>query len=532
MPKLNVLLILCIISILFCFASISAGESNSEIRELKSEIRKLQEVEEQLKSEMQKLLNRLEEIERKQAETQTKTVETEKKIAEVEKKSEKVAKKSLKDRVDFSGEARFRILSETAEADGGFYGDDQPSRDIKDRDETGFPTRVRLNAHVDVISDIVDFYARLTLNKRWGAYSTAPSDPFDRPNAFESSIGHDMTPRFEQAYMTFKIPSYNATWYVGRLPGMDGPPVRQSRTLFPRLFIDSEIDGTLIKWDAPETSLDRISLPWTETRLWGAPSEIEKVPVMKPYLSKLKDRTGVIIGYLKYDEKGRSTPDDADAYLAQAQIKVGKDTEIILDGLYMDDWHMPNTSDDKDVPDLKTPYWLTGFYADTQLLGCQVYGAYYYSHFKIPAHTWMDEGTTFTFDGGGFAGHIWYLGLNSGDLISPTMQLCIEYAKGDDAWINPLNYRGFRRKGTVQSAANNYFYNRNGTNKVVGFYPFNAGVLDAYYDYYFNPKVRFRLGVLDFNFDENKYKDGDFSILGSNKYEHQWWPYFEVNISF
>ncbi len=522
-------LFLCLISVLFFVTSANAAEFLSEIEEIKSEIKKIQDMENLLKSEMQKLLNRLEELERKQAEKQTKDIETEKKMIEIEKKAEK---KSLKDRVDFSGEARFRILRESAEVDRGFYGDNQPLRNIKDSDETGFPTRIRLNAHVEIVPDNVDFYARLTMNKRWGAYSTAPSDPFDRPNAFESSIGHDMTPRFEQAYMTFKIPSYNMTWYIGRLPGMDGPPSRQAGSLFPRLFIDSEIDGSLIKWDAPKTFLDGVNLPWTEARLRGSSSEIEKSAVMKPYLSKIKDRTGIIVGYLKYDEKGISTPDDADAILAQAQIKVGKDTALILNGLYMDDWHMPNTADDKDIPDLKTPYWLTGFYADTQFLGCQLYGAYYYSHFKIPPHTWKDEGITRSYDGESFPGRIWYIGFNSGDLISPTMQLCVEYAKGDDAWINPFNYRGFRRKGTVQSPANNYFYNQSGSNKIVGFYPFNASVLDAYYDYYFKPNVRFRIGIMDFHFNENKYKNGEFSILGSNKYEHQWWPYFEVNLSF
>ena len=31
--------------------------------------------------------------------------------------------------------------------------------------------------------------------------------------------------------------------------------------------------------------------------------------------------------------------------------------------------------------------YLTGAYVDTQLMGFQLYGAYYYSHFNIPAHT-------------------------------------------------------------------------------------------------------------------------------------------------
>jgi hypothetical protein len=532
MKKFGFSLFICIFSLLLWFIPALAVDSSSEIEELKSEVKRLQQMEGHLKKEMQKLLNRIEELEKKHAETETKTVETEKKVAEVEKKAEKAEKKLLKDRVNFSGEARFRIVRSTQDTDKGFYGDNKPSEDMEAVDETYFPLRFRLNAHVEIIPDIVDVYARLTMNKNWGLSEASLTDPLDNPNSFEASKGRDITPRFEQAYTTIKIPAINTTWYIGRLPGLDGPPSRHSGSLFPRLFIDSEIDGTLVKWDAPETSLDKVELPWTNTRLWGRRSEHEEAPSLKPYQAKVKDRTGIIIGYLKYDERKESFPDDADVYLAQAQVKVGKDTAIILDGLYMDDWHMPNTSNYKGVPDLKTPYWLTGFYADTQLLGLQVYGAYYYSHFKIPTHSWVDDGNTYTYEGKGFPGNIWYLGLNTGDLITPNQQLCVEYAKGSDAWINPFNYRGFRRKGTVQSPANNYFYHSKGTNTIVGFYPFNAGVWDIYYDYYYHQKVRFRLGLMDFQFDKHDIKEGGFSILGSNKYLHQWWPYFEVNISF
>ena len=518
---------LCIFPLLFIFSlavwalPVMAGDTSTEI--------------EQLKGEIQKLLNRIEQLEKKQVETQTKTIETEKKVTEVEKKAEKGEKKSLKDRIHLSGEARFRIMSQAVETGRGFYGDNQPSDEIDLEDETSFPLRVRLNAHAEVVPDVVDFYARLTMNKRWGSYDSslsASSNPFDMPNSFESSIGHDMNPRFEQAYTTIKIPSYNTTWYIGRLPGMDGPPARQERSLFPRLFIDSEIDGTLLRWDAPETSLDRAELPWTKTRLWGTASEPGKAPALKAYEAKVKDKTGIIMGYLKYDEKKESDILDANVYLAQAQVKVGKDTAVILDGLHMDHWHMPNSSDDKDVPDIKTPYWLAGFYADTQLLGLQLYGAYYYSHFEIPEHSWVDGGTTQTYEGDKFPGHIWYLGFNTGDLISPNIQFCAEYTKGDDAWINPFSYRGYRRKGTVQAAANNYFYNQSGTSTVVGFYPFNASVWDVYLDYYFRSKVKFRLGLMDFQFEEHDADAGDYSVLGSNKYEHMWWPYFEVNVSF
>jgi hypothetical protein len=519
---------------LFCVrgTSVLAADQSAEI--------------DQLKQEVNKLLQRIEELEKKQTESEKKAVEVEKKaveaekkVAEVEKKAEKGEKKALKDRVHLSGEARFRIMSAQYDTPAGFYGDNLPSKDSELGDETSFPLRFRLNMWAEVVPDIVDFYARLTMNKRWGAYdsvNSASSDPFNKPNSFEASIGHDITLRVEQAYATFKIPSINSTWYVGRLPGLDGPPSRQERSLFPRLFIDSEIDGTLIKWDAPHTSLDDTELPWTKTRLWGGSSETatgstepgikKEFSSRKAYEAKAKEKTGIILGYLKYDEKKETAPNDADIFLAQGLLKIGKGTSLVVDGLYMDDWHMPN-SGGASVPDLVTQYYLTGVYADTQLVGCQVYGAYYYSHFEIPEHS----GSFGTFSGDDFPGHIWYLGFNTGDLLGAKHQFTAEYAKGSDAWINPFNYRGYRRKGTVLTAANNYFYD---SGKVVGFYPFNAGVLDAYYDYYFRPNVRFRLGLLDFNYDKHDehLNAGGVSILGSSKYEHFWWPYFEVNLSF
>ncbi len=75
----------------------------------------------------------------------------------------------------------------------------------------------------------------------------------------------------------------------------------------------------------------------------------EKHPVLKSYEAKVKDKTGIILGYLKYDEKKMQDTDvmedksDADAFLAQGQLKVGKDTAIVLDGLIMDDWHHART---------------------------------------------------------------------------------------------------------------------------------------------------------------------------------------------
>jgi hypothetical protein len=168
---------------------------------------------------------------------------------------------------------------------------------------------------------------------------------------------------------------------------------------------------------------------------------------------------------------------------------------------------------------------------DTQLLGFQVYGAYYYSHFEILKHTWSTDTASGEFEGAGFTGHLWFVGFNTGDLIAAKHQFTVEYAKGSDSWINPFNYRGYRRKGTVLSAANNSYYEGA---KVAGFYPFNAGVWDIYYDYFFRSNVRFRLGFIYFDYDKHTEHTNDkgFSILGSSKYETLYWPYGELNISF
>jgi hypothetical protein len=494
----------------------------------------------QLKGEIQQLMKRLDDLEKKQKESSTKAAEAEKKVEEVAKKTEKIEKKSLKDRIDWGGEIRFRMVTENATTDRNFYGVGQTSSNREWQDKTSFPLRIRLNAHAEAVQDWLDVYARLTMNKRWGAWDSKATDPFNRPNSFEASAGHDMDARFEQAYMTLKLPWINSMWYVGRLPGEDGAPQRSARSIFPRPFIDSEIDGTLIAWTAPDTGLDKVSLPWASTRLWGTQSEPGKAPTLKSYEAKVKDRTGILFGYLKYDEEklqleqDEDTKADADAYLAQVQVKVGKDTEVIMSGLYMEDWHMPNTSGLSYVPDLRTDYYLGGAYVDTQLLGFMLYGAYYYSHFKIPDHSFKPGGTgdTVDVDGKGYPGHLWFAGFNTGDLIHPNHQLTVEFADGSDGWINPFNYRGFRRKGTMSSPAGNYFYDPSGKG-TVGFYPFNAQVWDIYYDYYLKSNLRFRLGYMDFMYTKHDKDDGeDFAVLGSSKYQHDYYPYFEVNVSF
>lgn len=478
----------------------------------------------------------------------------EKKVSELEKKAEKAEKKSL--RFSIYGEARYRIMTETWKTPQGFYGTVSPEThpgiiaEEKEyprgggrlRDETAFPVRIRLNMDAEVVPETVHFWGRLTINKRFGKWEASLIDPFDNPNAYLSAHGGDFTPRFEQAYLTFKLP-FGTTWYAGRLPGLDGPPARVARSLFPRVFIDSEIVGTLLKWDAPREPLGEVKLPWAE-RLWG---EMKPgVPALDFYERKVREKTGFIAGYLKYKEMDFK-PDDPEVALAQGTLKIGKDTSVILSGLFMDDWHMPRASfrgketytdkkgNEITIPFFTTNYYLTGLYLDTQIFGFQVYVAHYRNYFKIPTHQWKlkPEGgpeVTFEFPEKDFAGHIWWAGMNTGDLIGANHHFCIEYAKGSDEWINPFNMRGYRRKGTVLYPANNYYYNPWGVDKViVGFYPFNAGVLDVYYDYFFTKKVRLRVGLMNFVYSKHKpIIEDKISVFGSSEYRRSSFPYFEI----
>jgi Sec-independent protein translocase protein TatA len=535
MKKLGVCLLVCVFLFGIWVLPVMAADTSQEI--------------EQLKDEVQRLLKRIEDLEKKQTETQTKTVETQKKVEEVAKNAEKVEKKTLKDRIELGGEARFRAMIENASTPLGFYGDTKPGTERHFRDESSFPTRIRLNAHAEVVQDWVDFYARLTMNKRWGAFDnsvSASSDPFNKPNSMEASLGHDITPRFERAYMTMKLPWIDGKWYIGRLPGEDGAPQRSQGYIFPRMFIDSEIDGTLLKVDAPKTALDDVEMPWTSTRLWGTRSEPGTAATLKQYEAKAMEKSGIVLGYLKYLENKLKSTDtlettaaDSDAFLAQAELKLGKDTAIIWDGLTMDSWHMPNNAGitdatGKSVLDVRANYLLTGVYADTQLLGFEVYGAYYYSDLDVGSFGFTPVGTSTAKNVGAndYTGHMWFGGFNTGDLLGARNQLTVEYADGSDNWINPFNYRGFRRKGTVEQAAPNYFFDPTGKG-IAGFYPCNARIWDIYYDFYPWKKVRFRAGYIDQLYEKHSPAEGSsFAFLGTSNFRHDYWPYLEVNISF
>jgi predicted nuclease with TOPRIM domain len=198
---------------IFCLWGIPsfAADPSDEIEQLKGEVRKLLQKIEELEKRQTEAEMKAKEAEKKAIEIEKKTGETEKKFSEVEKKTEEVKKRSLKDRIELGGEARFRIvLDENASTNEHFYGNGNLSEELKFRDETSFPLRIRLNAHAEVVPEWVDLYARLTMNKRWGAFDESmTTDPFNSRNSFEASYGHDITPRFEHAYMTLTIPYVN-----------------------------------------------------------------------------------------------------------------------------------------------------------------------------------------------------------------------------------------------------------------------------------------------------------------------------------
>ncbi len=507
------------------------------------------------------------EINKLREEVKEKVAVIEKKAGEAKEAADKGAKKAAKDRMNWGGELRLRIVTERAETSRGFRGTGQPSGDKVDNNATGFRTRLRLNFNAEVVPDLVDVYGRLTINKRWGQYSTWQSkDPNDSANSFHSSIGSDVSTRVEHAYGRFKIDYLNSYFYGGRLAAMDGPPSRQNAP-FPRVFIDSEVDGAMWEWRIADKSLYKGCSP-----LASATEGTEKFPLGKgplaSYGKKLKESNSLIVAYAKYRDTGLTDPKgagtnlglldhgpDTDVWIGQAQIKLAKDTELIFSGLYMPDLYMPRYSFDTlgtckwsetytdssgnkvTIPYFTTYYSLYGAYLDTQLWKFQVYGAGYFCDFSIPAHgiTYTDvSGTTTankTFPGEKYrSGKAWWIGMNTGDAIAANQQFCVEYFRGKDNWIDPMNYRGFRRKGTVLEPANNYYYNPSSLSAdtiVVGFYPANVAIWDIYYDYYVATSCRLRLGYMDFKYDAAEAN----SPLGASQYENYSWPYFEINMS-
>lgn len=516
-----------------------------------------------------------------------------------------------RNRVNWGGEARFRIMDEHANAPAGWGGErvtlssttglltgTANIRDVQEQDAISFPLRMRLNWDAEVVPGFIDVWGRFTINKRWGTFSDVPEqDPFNAPNSFAASIGSEIALRTEQIYMTMKPPEWapgDLLFYIGRLPGLDGPPSRQDRSIFPRLFIDSEIDGALLQIGLPDLPTSQLCIPYGGCPINGNEEEKFRGGVVSQYKAKLKNRNALYLGYLDYNETKLSSPSgrntvgaflpvvgdgpSSDVVVGQLQIKLFKDTELILNGLWMNDWYMPRTdiSDGGslnvqainpefdparnrwipgiDIPFFTSDYLLYGGYFDTQLFGFQIYGSLYFNHLDVPPFAYQlllpDAGSAIgtpqrssavEYEGNDFEGMIWHAGMNTGTWLAKwNLSYCAEFASGSDAWINPFNYRGYRRKGSVLFPQPNAYF---GGNQVVGFYPFNANVLDTYLDYFWN-KAKFRLGLMYFwHFDHDRAQisasgtdlevtGGPGRILGWSRYERHWWPYFEINLVF
>lgn len=528
-------------------------------------------------------------------------------------------------RINWSGEARFRVMDEYGHAPDGLGGSriSLMSVAVPDPEQGGaywgiagtkpisaggrsdrgvsFPLRLRLNWDALVVPEWVDVYGRFTLNKRWGTFSGTPeNDPFNAPNSFAASIGSEIAIRAEQVYATVKVPhvGWEVLWYVGRLPGLDGPPSRQARSIFPRIFIDSEIDGTLLKAALPELPTGKRTLAVGKVPVEGVANRNVRGGPVSQYENKVKDHSAIFLGYINYAESKLTSPGgkdsvdadafvplvghgpSSDAWLGQIQLKLLQDTQLILNALWMSDWYLPRQDFGKDnsftqvvmpvynptggsdgrgswtpgldIPFFTSDYGLFGGYLDTQFLGFQVYGSVYLSRLEVPPFGYemllpKENGTIqrsrpIAYEGHDFNGRMWHIGFNTGPWLAQwNLSVCAEYADGSDAWINPFNYRGYRRKGTVLYPEKNAFF---GGNHVVGYYPFNAGVLDTYLDYYWG-RAKLRGGIMYFDYGKHDApvlsKTGDDSyvaegrpgrIFGWSRYSNEFWPYLELNVTF
>lgn len=633
MRKCLFFLPLLIVSLMLWSLPVFAEEALSEIEKLKDEIQRLQQQEQKLKKDMEKLLNRIEELEERQAETHKKAVETEEKIVEVEEKAEKVMKadaqleeiekkEGLMDklestldkleettRIRLSGEARFRADATFADTPADFVYPGTPRSDKDERDYNSWPFRFRLDMKANVIPDWLDVHGRLTLNKRGGSitYIGTGQNPHDWMNSWAAHQSGDNTPRLENFYAVAKLPyisseEYPVKLYLGRLPGYEGPPSRSSNTIFPRLFVDSEIDGGLINIALPKLPFED-TLTESQHSLLGKqpePTETEKERNLRriarsSYFKKLKARNELYIGYLKYADQSLSGPGgkfenlmgiggkgpDSDVFISQLQLKLTKDTQVFFNYAYMSDYYMPRYSfydttghtfkstetytdalgNTLVIPYIEPePYHLGGVWLDTQLWRFQVYGAFYYSHFRIAPHrhrwTFSNEGwaalqaqgidpvdpaygyeqvgeRTYEklYEGGSFPGRAWFVGFNTGNLIHDKIVFWFDVTWGSDYWINPLNVKGYRRKGTVHYLSNNFFYNQGFSSDQIaaGYYPFNSRVIDTCITYYFNPRTYLLLGTLYFNHGQRSL---DNLIIGSSGRKSYWYPHIEWKMFF
>lgn len=443
LKKIYVFILTGLFFIIFLTSKALAAE-DLEVDKLKQELKILKQQVIILQQKINELENkRIKEITKKTMNQDEKITKLEKKVNKLDKVGDTLKQLQEKTRVKLSGEIRFRFDSTIADTPANFVYPGQPKRGKHPVDWCSWPMRFRFQFESKVIPDHLDLYGRLTINKRFGKimYFGTGSNPHDWYNAYAAHQGGDTTPRLENLYVIAKPPYFSKKlpiklWF-GRLPGYEGPPTRARNTIFPRLFVDSEIEGGLINLELPEFPFEK-KLTKIQHKFLGGPPEPTKTEKERKfskigrskYFKKLKAKNELYIGYLKYADVGLTGPGghfddllginkgpDSNCFISQLQLKLTKDTQIFFNYAYMHSYYMPRYSfyitqghnfrwDEAYVDELGNqlvipyikpkPYHLGGIWLDTQIWRFQVYGAYYWSHFAIAPHkhrwTFSEEG--------------------------------------------------------------------------------------------------------------------------------------------
>lgn len=582
---------LTVLLLLTCSNFKAFAKEDPSIQELMEKLNLLTEEVSSLRAQIEKLENK------KMGDLSKKTENLAKNNNKIDKIESKIKFLEERTRIGFSGEVRFRTMGVIAKTPKDFIWDGNPGKYKREKDKFSWPVRARLNFKSTVIPNYLDMHGRFTLNKRFGSisYFGTSENPHDQYNSYAAHQGSDNTMRIENLFAVTKLPYVSTEkvpirlWW-GRLCAYEGPPTRASKTTFPRLFVDSEIEGGLLNLEFPSLPFER-RLTEIQHGFLGRPpepTETEKERKFRKiardgYFKKVEAKNAVYLGHIKYRDTGLSglggtwenllgieRGPDSDCFISQLQLKLTKDTQLFLNYAYMNHYYMPRYSFWKRdghhfkwqetytdssgnkliIPYARPrPYHLGGFWLDTQVHGLQIYGAHYWSRFSIAPHTarWEfaatptvdpeDYGYTEVgaktyereYQGGKFRGHAWFVGFNTGNLIHDKVVFWCDATKGSKYWINPFNSKGYRRKGTVHYLTNNYFYNPGliSDNIAVGYYPFSALVLDTCLTYYLSPRCYLLLGNMYFNFDNH-----DTDIIGTSGRKQYWFPHVEWKIFF
>ncbi len=568
-----------IMAILLAFATkglASVTDENPTLQELIEKLNLLTQEVSNLKDQIKRLENE------KMNNLSKKTEDLAENSSKIEKIENKIKFLEEKTRIGFSGEVRFRNMGVIANTPKDFVWDGKPGEYKRETDRVTWPVRARLEFKSTAIPNYLDMHGRFTLNKTFGSvsYFGTSQNPHDQYNSYFAHQGSDATMRIENLYAVTKLPYISTEkvpmklWW-GRLCAYEGPPTRASKTTFPRLFVDSEIEGGLLNIEFPGLPFEE-RLTEIQHGFLGKPSEATETEKERKfrkiarsgYFKKLEAKNAVYLGHIKYRDMSLSGPGgswdellgikrgpDSDCFISQLQLKLTKDTQLFLNYAYMNNYYMPrysfydweghdfswqetytDSSGNKlTIPYARPrPYHLGGFWLDTQVHGLQVYGAHYWSHFEIAPHKarWdFADGTSqvLEYKGDSFPGHAWFVGFNTGNLIHDKWVFWCDATKGSKYWINPFNCKGYRRKGTVHYLTNNYFYNPglSSDSISVGYYPFSALVLDTCLTYYLSPRCYLLLGNMYFNFDNH-----DKDIIGTSGRKQYWYPHLEWKIFF